>query len=139
VSMRPIQTRDGLWYVADVPDELPDAGYSMITLLHHRKDEPSRMRRMRRVVSHVLHHSPGTLAFILALHDHKGTLSVNWRTRPSPSALVAVVSAWKAESEYSTNHFVCSQPLLGDTEMADWPADCEDAHQTIGVNRLVRH
>jgi hypothetical protein len=134
--LRPIQTQEGQWYAADVADSLPETGYFTITLLHYRKDETFRMKRLLRVVQHILHHTPDAVGSILALHDYKGLLSVNWRTCPSTSALTAVVNAWGAESEYDTNHFVRSQPLLGDVEMVEWPAGCSDAHQTIAINRL---
>jgi hypothetical protein len=135
--MRPIQTQDGEWYVADVDDSLPTTGYFTVTLLHHRKDETFRMERLRRVVQHILRHNPDAMGSILAMHDYKGLLSVNWRAYPSTSALTAVASAWGAEHEYDVNNFFLSQPLLGDTEMIGWPANCaEDAHQTIAMNRL---
>ncbi len=136
MSLKPIQTRDGLWYVADVDDTLPDTGYYTLTLLHHRKEETFRMERLRRVVQHILRHNPDAIGSVLALHDYKGLLSVNWRTCPSTSALTTVVNAWAAEHEYDTNHFVRSQPLLGDVEMEGWPAGCSDAHQTIALNQL---
>jgi hypothetical protein len=94
------------------------------------------MERLLRVVQRVLRNNPDAAGSILALHDHKGLLSVNWRTCPSTTALTAVVSAWEAESEYDTNHFVRAQPLLCDVEMTAWPADDDDARQTIAVNRL---
>lgn len=51
---------------------------------------------------------------IVALHDHKGTLFVNWSKRPETSQLLAVMEIWSEESECLANHYLYGQPLCID-------------------------
>lgn len=53
---------------------------------------------------------------ILALHDHKGTLYVNWRATPRTDELFAVLLAWQKESECFSNHYVRGRLLIADDD-----------------------
>ena len=106
-------------------------GSERTVILLTDEDEPERLNRLARVVRHVARYSPGTLAYLIALHDHEGILSVNWRTSPSLTALAAVVKAWEAEHECTSNHYVKSCWLIGDLEGVAWPATSGDAHRSI--------
>jgi len=50
-------------------------------------------------------------AKVIALHDHKGMLSVNWLTTPTIGELTEVVQAWANHYEYCLEHYVCGVPL----------------------------
>jgi hypothetical protein len=106
----------------------------VVTLLTDH-DESFRLDRLARVVHHVRRcGNPGALAFVIALHDHEGLLSVNWRTTPPTSALAAIINAWASELEYSSNHYVRSRPLFGDVERIDWPASPENARRSMRID-----
>jgi hypothetical protein len=97
--------------------------------------EPFRLDRLVRVVQHVRRcGNPGALAFVIALHDHEGLLSVNWRTIPPTTALAAVINAWASELECSSNHYVRSRPLFGDVEKIAWPASPGDARRSMRID-----
>jgi hypothetical protein len=53
---------------------------------------------------------------VIALHNHKGFLSVNWLMTPTTAELAAVVKAWTAEFEVWSSHFVCGVPLIVDDD-----------------------
>ena len=111
---------------------------SQTLILLTDKPEPFRLERLSRVVGHIMRgNHPGILGWILALHNHKGLLSVNWRTRPMPSAIAAVADAWAKEHEHISNHYVRSRPLLGDIDELKWPGACENLHRTVNVDQLV--
>src|SRR6516164_6897626 len=101
------------------------------------KPEPFRLDRLSRVVNHILRgDQPSALVQILALHDHKGLLSINWRARPLPSDIAAVTAAWAGESEYITNHFVRSRPLKGDVAEFGWPGKYDNLCRKVDVGQL---
>ena len=91
-----------------------------MTLSHYNEGELDRRVRLTRVLLHVEDKDPSAAKIISGLHDHKGTLFVNWTTLPSTTQLITTVDAWAAEGELSTNHFVKSKPLICDVN-ADWP------------------
>jgi hypothetical protein len=93
-----------------------------IILLAHGSEREGCILRLTRVVRAIRANDTGVLCRIIALHDHEGLLSVNWRTQPSMTALATVVNAWEKESECSSNHYVRSQWLIGDQGDAPWPA-----------------
>ena len=64
------------------------ASERIVTLLTDNA-EPFRLDRLARVVRHVARNNPGTLAFVITVHDHAGLLSVNWRTSPPLTSLAA--------------------------------------------------
>jgi hypothetical protein len=70
---------------------------------YREADEPARIKRLREVAA-------DCPASVLALHDHKGTLAVNWLAPPSLREVTAVVQAWAAQDETGVDHFVCGMP-----------------------------
>jgi hypothetical protein len=50
-------------------------------------------------------------AKVIALHDHKGTLSVNWLSTPTIGELTEVIQAWFLQNEIWLEHYVCGVPL----------------------------
>jgi hypothetical protein len=48
---------------------------------------------------------------VIALHDHKGTLSVNWLTTPNIEELTEVVQAWALKGEWLLEHYVVGLAL----------------------------
>jgi hypothetical protein len=112
---------------------LRSSEYTITLLTDH--DESFRLDRLARVVHHVRRcGSPGALAYVIALHDHEGLLSVNWRTMPPTTALAAIINAWASEHECTSNHYLRSRPLFGDVEKIEWPASPEDARRSIRID-----
>jgi hypothetical protein len=62
-------------------------------------DEPWRIERLREVAVRC----PKK---VIGLHDHQGTLSVNWLTPPSIEDLTKVIQAWSFQYEYRLEHYV---------------------------------
>ena len=102
-----------------------------VTLLTDNNNEPFRLDRLARVVRHVARNNPGTLAFVITVHDHAGLLSVNWRTSPPLTSLAAVVDAWATEHEFTSNHYVKSRWLIGDVGQIAWPAASWNANRSM--------
>ena len=75
----------------------------MIALTAHR--EQSRIKRLEEVAKRC---PPN----VLALHDHKGTLSVNWATMPTIADLTLVIQAWCDQNEYSIDHYLNNDEVL---------------------------
>ncbi|MDH2400145.1 hypothetical protein QCM77_09330 [Bradyrhizobium sp. SSUT18] len=78
---------------------------------NRQDEEPSRIDRLNRLAEVLL--TKGVTK-IIGLHDHKGTLYVNWSATPSTSELTTVISAWAAEYEPHSNHAVNGRPLVSD-------------------------
>ena len=76
---------------------------------NRQEEEPDRIVRLKRVADAL-----AAVTGIAALHDHKGTLYVNWARQPSTTELRRVLSAWSAENEVHSNHAINGQPLLWD-------------------------
>jgi hypothetical protein len=90
----------------------------MIALTAYREqDEPWRIERLKTVAQDCA----GT---VLALHDHKGTLSINWSAPPKINDLTAMVQAWALQGEWSINHYVCG---------AEIAIDCGDANPFVQI------
>jgi hypothetical protein len=51
---------------------------------------------------------------ILSLHDHKGTLSVNWARPPTTLELLHVAKCWHCEKEWNAIHYVEGELFLED-------------------------
>ncbi|SDG87980.1 hypothetical protein SAMN05216338_1003302 [Bradyrhizobium sp. Rc2d] len=51
---------------------------------------------------------------ILALHDHKGNLYVDWSEQPSTYALATAIKIWSDKGEPHSNHSVRGRPLVWD-------------------------
>jgi hypothetical protein len=71
-------------------------------------EEPWRIERLNEVAKEC---PPN----VIGLHDHKGTLAVNWSTLPTIADLTAVVQAWSDQSEYSIDHYLNAAPLAVET------------------------
>jgi hypothetical protein len=71
-------------------------------------EEPWRIERLNEVAKEC---PPN----VIGLHDHKGTLAVNWSSAPTIADLTAVVQAWCDQSEYSIDHYLNSEPLAVET------------------------
>jgi hypothetical protein len=78
-------------------------------------DEPHRIERLE-LLRRILENGPLIDGQILALHDHKGCLSVNWAERPSTGELEFVIRAWWTLIESNSNHYVQGVPLVLDYE-----------------------
>jgi hypothetical protein len=72
----------------------------------------SRMARLKRLQRKL--ETNKVAPSISAIHDHKGTLCVNWTCRPAPSDLVVVTDLWAREGEHASNHYVNDVQLVGD-------------------------
>jgi hypothetical protein len=78
-------------------------------LTAYRSDEePWRIERLNEVAKEC---PPN----VIGLHDHKGTLSVNWSSTPTIAELTAVVQAWCDQNEYSIDHWLNAAPLEVET------------------------
>jgi hypothetical protein len=53
---------------------------------------------------------------ISQLHDHKGSLYVNWTCVPFTEQLVGVVRFWSGQAEYQSLHYVNGKLFLADHE-----------------------
>jgi hypothetical protein len=53
---------------------------------------------------------------VIAIHDHKGTLYVNWRETPTTTQVVETVRMWADNAEYQVNHYVIGRELVLDVE-----------------------
>jgi hypothetical protein len=81
----------------------------MMNVTAYRQDEePSRIERLE-LLRQIL-----DAGRILALHDHKGCLSVNWSECPNTSELGFVIQAWQTLREWQSNHYVRGVPLVLD-------------------------
>ncbi|MGN6308606.1 MAG: hypothetical protein ACTHNN_03510 [Xanthobacteraceae bacterium] len=74
-------------------------------------EEHERIQRLERVAKAV---QEKHLTKIIALHDHKGTLYVNWSSRPSTQEILNIVAIWSDEAEHHSNHAINGMPLLAD-------------------------
>jgi hypothetical protein len=85
---------------------------------NRQDEEPRRLERLRKVSVALfdLDFRPG---LILALHDHKGTLHVNWARQPSVRLLAEVAKAWNDAGELYSNHYIKGQPWLIDVDGAN--------------------
>lgn len=90
----------------------------MATLTAYRMDEePQRMQRLVSVESGIARARIATE--VLALHDHKGVLFVNWASTPTTKDIIAIANIWQrrgGEGLYEMNHYVRGRPLLRDVE-----------------------
>jgi hypothetical protein len=75
---------------------------------HRSDEEPSRIERLNKVAKEC----PPS---VIGLHDHKGTLSVNWSSTPTIAEVAAVVQAWCDQNEYSIDHYLNAEPLAVET------------------------
>ena len=83
-----------------------------IKLTANRQDEEhERISRLERVAEAV---KEERLTKTIALHDHKGTLYVNWSSRPSTQELLKIVAIWADEGEPHSNHAINGIPFLAD-------------------------
>jgi hypothetical protein len=51
---------------------------------------------------------------VLALHDHKGNLFIDWSEMPSTDNLVTATKIWTDKGEPHSNHSVRGRPLIWD-------------------------
>jgi hypothetical protein len=65
----------------------------------HRTEESWRIERLQEVARHCPKN-------VIGLHDHKGTLSVNWLTPPTVRELSQVVQAWAYHNEEAIDHYL---------------------------------
>ncbi|WP_445488539.1 hypothetical protein [Rhodopseudomonas sp. RCAM05734] len=75
-------------------------------------EEPGRITRLEQVQDTIAAKKLRTA--VLALHDHKGTLYVDWATIPRTEDLSAVLQIWSDQNEVHSNHSVKGQPLIWD-------------------------
>jgi hypothetical protein len=76
------------------------------------QDEPWRLERLKKVAAAVEHAT--NFSKVIALHDHKGWLYVNFDQQPSMSDVLAVAKAWSEENEDQMNIYVRNEPLIWD-------------------------
>ena len=82
-------------------------GSSIQCTAYRQEEEPWRIERLQEVASAL-----GGLR-IRRLHDRKGTLSVDWFSRPKPEDLERVRQAWARQNEPDSKHFV-DEVLIGE-------------------------
>ena len=78
---------------------------------YREDEEPWRIERLRDELLPFISSLP-----ILALHDHKGCLSVNWAHCPTTIDLWLVISAWEQCNEYNSNHYVEGRVIIEDED-----------------------
>jgi hypothetical protein len=76
------------------------------------KNSVSKLSRVDRVREALREND--TIGSIAEIQNIKGILYVNWRVRPTTGQLAAVVSAWHAQSEVLSNHYLNGQALVLD-------------------------
>jgi hypothetical protein len=64
---------------------------------------PHGIQRLARVVAGC---PSTTLELMQGLHDHKGTLTIDWRSLPSSSHRGIMVDLWAEQCEYCWEHLV---------------------------------
>jgi hypothetical protein len=74
-------------------------------------EEPGRIDRLEEVRDELV--AKG-VRIVKALHDHKGTLYVDWASMPSTEQLATVIKIWDAQNEPHSNHTVNGKPLVWD-------------------------
>jgi hypothetical protein len=74
-------------------------------------EEPDRITRLEEVRDAL---SAKGIRAVKALHDHKGTLYVDWSSTPSTEQLVIVIKIWEDLHEPHSNHVVNGRPLVWD-------------------------
>jgi hypothetical protein len=91
--------------------------YMVKVLTAYRGDiETWRIERLARVAERFKRHQERKKrdVGILALHDHKGVLFVNWASNPETQDIAAMFRVWRRENEYACNHYVGGDELLID-------------------------
>jgi hypothetical protein len=76
-------------------------------------DEPWRIERLGEVVQ-AIDSSRSLCGGIVGLHDHKGTLYVNFNARPATQQVVAVAKIWADLNELHLNVYENGLPLTSD-------------------------
>ena len=79
---------------------------------HHQEIEQSRISRLRDLADECAKKDFP----IGEMHDHKGTLHVNWTEAPRTEQLVEVVRLWRAQAEHQSSHYVNGKLLIADYE-----------------------
>jgi hypothetical protein len=75
-------------------------------------EEPHRLDRLKEVAAAV--ENATHFSKVIALHDHKGSLYVNFDQQPSMSDVLAVAKAWEQQNEHEMNVYVRNEPLIWD-------------------------
>jgi hypothetical protein len=79
---------------------------------HNQETERSRISRLQEIADQCIQHDLP----VGALHDHKGSLHVNWTQPPRTEQLVEVVRFWHDQAEHQTLHYVNGKLLIADHE-----------------------
>lgn len=75
--------------------------------------EPTRIERLNDVAEAITEKKHITK--VVALHDHKGTLHVNFSGRPMTSDIVAISRIWSGHAEWAMNIYHQAIPVCVDT------------------------
>jgi hypothetical protein len=93
-----------------------DLTVAVILSAYRADTEPSRIDRLRSLCDRLARAYCDPTPKLLGLHDHKGTLSVNWLMPPRTEELGEVIKAWEAENELLSNHYICGALLIADED-----------------------
>jgi hypothetical protein len=84
-------------------------------LTAYNSHEEGRIERLGLVSATLRYRIPGCCDGIERLHDHKGTLSVFWRTYPTLEQIELVNEIWRSLSEWHVEHHVVHDQLIAET------------------------
>lgn len=76
------------------------------------EDEPWRLERLERVERKIA--LSEIRLSVVALHDHKGCLYINFDTRPSTHDITEVSKIWSSEKECNINVYAKAIPVSAD-------------------------
>jgi hypothetical protein len=93
-----------------LPNPTEIARMSMISIMPYNDYEDGRIERLEAVSAELIEKKLP----ILAIHDHKGTLYVNWSKKPRTSQVVEVMDIWAKHAEYMANHYFNGAPFILD-------------------------
>ena len=79
---------------------------------YNQAEEWWRFERLQDVIANIDH---ATRKHVLALHDHKGCLYVNFDQHPFTGDVLAVAMAWASQDQERINFYVQGNPLIWDT------------------------
>ena len=86
------------------PREPPPSFSPWGVALEFREDEPNQASRLYRTLMHIKYACGiNTVYKIAALNDHKGDLTVKWKSTPTQAETKAAEVAWESQGECASN------------------------------------
>ena len=88
-----------------------------VTISWYNKNEIDRFDRLVNFYSKFKRESKNKCykTEIKALHEHKGELQINWRTKPNHNEISTAENLWNEEGEYFLSHYVDDKYVCGNT------------------------